>query len=98
MTRILVVLALVFACAAPALAEGTKKVHGLSETCHGVVVAVDEAAKSFTVKSDDGATQQFALTPHTRGKPVVDQRVTVHFYKADGKHVASTITAAVKKP
>ncbi len=97
MTRILVALVLLLAVTTPVHAEA-KKVHGLSETCHGVVVAVDGAAKTFSVRSDAGTVQQFALTQHTKGKPVVDQRVTVHFYKADGKQVASTITAAVKKP
>jgi hypothetical protein len=84
-------LAVVIAAAMPALATG--KTHAKDETFKGTVTAVDDSAKSFTVKGDDGKEMQFSWTDTTKGKPTANEMVVVHYKVNEGKDIATSVRA-----
>lgn len=71
---------------------GKARVHGYAVS--GTVISVDEAGKSFVVKSPSGRQTHLTWTDATvvvGGTIAVGQKVTLRYLDRDRKHVATSI-------
>lgn len=99
--RVALVLVVILAVAGSLFATGTKaksmRSHGRQSV--GTVAAVDDAAKSFTLKSE-GADETIYWTEGTKvkgGALKADETVTVRWMEKDGKKIATSINIAAPK-
>ncbi|HJW14052.1 MAG TPA: hypothetical protein VJ776_05120 [Thermoanaerobaculia bacterium] len=86
---------LAIALAAPLVADSPSKTKTHGYPLSGTIAAVDEARKTFVVKSSGGkdiALVWTAATTMVGGKLKVGEKVTLRYLDRNGKHIATTVS------